>query len=141
MDIAGDIYVIDLAYERLYLQQDPQRMLRMDQMELDGTFDNNYYFYYNTVIKALQAIDTSRITALPPDVVKVILPHDGILDPVFCAQGVGSTVDLLIERDQPIVLHQRATIIPLRQTNLQKWAIQNILKARDRPRSLRRKLT
>lgn len=140
IQVAGDVFVIDLANERLYLKDDPQRILWLDRMELDGTFDNNYYFYYNTVTKTLQGIDTDRITGLPANVVKVLLPHDGVLDPVFCAQGVASTVDLLIQRDHPIELDQQAVIIPLRQTNLQKWAIQNIMKTRDRSRGQRSKL-
>lgn len=140
IDIAGDVYVIDLAHQRLYAKDDPQRMLWLERMELDGTFDNNYYCYYNTRTRTMQHIDTDRIRGLPSDVIKVILPHDGILDPVYVAKEWIDYTDELIRRDQFIDLHLKATLVPLRQTNLQQFAIRNLLRERDQPRKWRRKL-
>ncbi|MBO9573569.1 MAG: hypothetical protein J7497_15380 [Chitinophagaceae bacterium] len=142
IDIAGDLYVVDLARQRLYLKNSPANVLWLEDMDVDSLGEGGYEFFYHTPSKQKYSVDYDHITGLPPEVIQIRLPHDGILDAVHEAKynpGI-SYLDQLIERDQQIELFLEATVIPLRKTNLQRLAIGNILRRRDNKRGIRPKL-
>lgn len=123
IEIAGDIFIINMEQSELQLKSDPKIKIHLADFDSDGNKDILEAFY-DLRTKALVGID-SRITELPADVIKIEIPDELRLDPVYAGQEFNTDLKSFL-RNKPLILQQKATVIPLEKTFLMDIVTNNL---------------
>jgi hypothetical protein len=113
--IADDLFIADLRLHQLRHAQQPEIVLRLKDFDLssDGLA---YFAFYHPATRQLRELDP-KLTEFPDGVVKIQLPGEVELDPVFFARQYQINERDLLRR-YPIQKETKAKVIPLSETGV-----------------------
>lgn len=111
----GQLFIIELEKQQLRHLENDSIILDLKRFDLSGD-GLKYIAFYDPAKREIVNIDP-RMTELPDNVVKIILPGEIGLDPVATAQMYGINERDLLRR-YPMQKEMKAEIIPLSETTI-----------------------
>ncbi len=119
LDIAGQIFYIDLQMEKLR-PKDDFKSRGINITEIKEYYDHDKQLYvipYNPSTHELQPYDITTLTELPKDIITVQFPDLVLLDPVGWVKKLNSSVGEIKQLDF-LQMDHAARIVPWEETNV-----------------------
>lgn len=142
IDIAGEMFYIDLRLQELRHVKDFTPIISLKTFDLSGD-GSHYQAFYHILLKQVVNIDL-KLTEFPDGVVLVRMPSELGLDPIGAASKYGWD-EMEVLKEYPIKESLKAEIIPLSETGVpqliakNRQALQEEHKEKKKEHKLRRR--
>ncbi|CAL1519135.1 hypothetical protein [Chitinophaga sp. MM2321] len=118
MKVLGADYMVDMERSQLYHRKN---VIPLSGFKPDFRHEGMLSAYLNKHTHQLVRIDPLTIKEMPgEEVVKVLIPGRTQLDPYYRAKSIGTDLKTYLMR-HPLTRHLEAKIIPLNETNLNRY--------------------